>query len=79
MRASSFFTLILSIGLVTLTAQSPTRQPYTTWSDYGGSADSMQYSGAETDHEKQCRAAAARLVLSGSRSHGLLQFQSAHC
>ena len=40
----SFFTLILSIGLVTLTAQSPARQPYTTWSDYGGSADSMQYS-----------------------------------
>ena len=44
MRAPSFFTLILSIGLVTLTAQSPTSQPYTTWSDYGGSADSMQYS-----------------------------------
>ena len=44
MRASGFFTFILSIGLITLTAQSPARQPYTTWSDYGGSADSMQYS-----------------------------------
>ena len=45
MRASGFFTFILSsIGLTLLTAQSPARQPYTTWSDYGGSADSMQYS-----------------------------------
>ena len=79
MRAAGFFTLILSIGLMTLTAQSPARQPYTTWSDYGGSADSMQYSGTEADHEKQCRAAAARLVLSGSRSQGLLRLQSAHC
>src|SRR5258706_4759139 len=44
MRASGFFTLTLSIGLVTVIAQSPARPPYTTWSDYGGSADSMQYS-----------------------------------
>src|SRR5262245_31561634 len=33
----------------------------------------------EADHEKQCRAAAARLVLSGSRSQGVLRFQSARC
>ena len=45
MKRSGFFTLTLSIGLATLIAQSPAKPPYTTWSDYGGSADSMQYSG----------------------------------
>jgi quinoprotein glucose dehydrogenase len=44
MRASGFLTPALSMGLVTLLAQSPPRPAYTTWSDYGGSADSMQYS-----------------------------------
>jgi quinoprotein glucose dehydrogenase len=33
------------VGAVALGGQAaPARQPYTTWSDYGGSADSMQYS-----------------------------------
>jgi quinoprotein glucose dehydrogenase len=44
MRVSGFLPIVLSIGLATLTAQSPAPLPYTTWSDYGGSADSMQYS-----------------------------------
>lgn len=33
------------LGFVTVGGQrAPARQPYTTWNDYGGSADSMQYS-----------------------------------
>src|SRR4029079_8906271 len=36
---------IVLIGLVILQAQTPaSKTPYTTWSDYGGAADSMQYS-----------------------------------
>jgi quinoprotein glucose dehydrogenase len=36
------------LGFVTLGGQSaPPKRPYTTWSDYGGSADSMQYSALE--------------------------------
>src|SRR5580700_10382048 len=32
-------------GLIILQGQSvPKKQPYSTWSDYGGSADTMQYS-----------------------------------
>jgi quinoprotein glucose dehydrogenase len=35
----------LLLGLVLLRGQSPpAKKPYTTWSDYGGAADSMQYS-----------------------------------
>ena len=35
----------LLLGLAILHGQSvPKKQPYTTWSDYGGSADTMQYS-----------------------------------
>ncbi|HUK15492.1 MAG TPA: PQQ-binding-like beta-propeller repeat protein [Bryobacteraceae bacterium] len=35
----------LLLGLVLLRGQpAPKKQPYSTWSDYGGSADSMQYS-----------------------------------
>jgi quinoprotein glucose dehydrogenase len=37
--------LCLLLGLAVLQGQSvPKKQPYTTWSDYGGSADTMQYS-----------------------------------
>ncbi len=37
--------LTAALGIVLLHGQpGPKRQPYTTWSDYGGSADSMQYS-----------------------------------
>ena len=36
--------VMLPIRDVTLTGQLDGRPPYTTWSDYGGSADSMQYS-----------------------------------
>ncbi len=36
---------VLLLGLVALFAQSPApKQPYATWSDFGGSMDSMQYS-----------------------------------
>jgi quinoprotein glucose dehydrogenase len=36
--------LLVSLGLLTLRGQQSTRKPYSTWSDYGGSSDSMQYS-----------------------------------
>ena len=37
--------IVLLLGLVVLrTVGAAEKQPYTTWSDYGGSADSMQYS-----------------------------------
>jgi quinoprotein glucose dehydrogenase len=34
----------LLLGFAALHGATPARQPYTTWSDYGGAADSMQYS-----------------------------------
>ena len=40
-------------------------EPYTTWSDYGGSADSMQYSALVADQSRQRHNARAGLVLSG--------------
>src|SRR5213075_801591 len=37
--------LALLLGLaIARGADAPRKQPYTTWSDYGGAADSMQYS-----------------------------------
>jgi quinoprotein glucose dehydrogenase len=41
-RFCAIGTLAIQLGLVTVGGQS--KQRYTTWSDYGGSADSMQYS-----------------------------------
>jgi quinoprotein glucose dehydrogenase len=44
-RAGAIATLAICAGLVETGAQPPSRpRPYTTWADYGGSADSMQYS-----------------------------------
>ncbi len=44
-RIAAVVTLAVGAGLVATGAQRPSRpQPYTTWADYGGSADSMQYS-----------------------------------
>jgi glucose dehydrogenase len=38
-------TFVLAIGLcVSAQAQQAGRKPYTSWPDYGGSPDSMQYS-----------------------------------
>jgi quinoprotein glucose dehydrogenase len=37
-------TLVLSLTIATLPAQQASKAPYSTWRDYGGSADSMQYS-----------------------------------
>jgi glucose dehydrogenase len=35
----------VAVGLAALVfGAAPPKQPYTTWSDYGGAADSMQYS-----------------------------------
>ena len=41
---SAVAALSIHLGLVTVGGQPPAARPYTTWSDYGGSADSMQYS-----------------------------------
>ena len=75
MRASGVLTLTLSIGLATLIAHSlPGRRTR------GATMAARQIRCSirtETDHEKQCRAAAARMVLPGSRPHRLLQLQSA--
>src|SRR5947207_10100630 len=43
MRSRAVVALAVSVGTVTALAQS-TAKPYMTWSDYGGSADSSQYS-----------------------------------
>ncbi len=55
----------------------PAETPYTTWSDYGGSADSMQYSALTQINKTQRATARAGLVLSGPGSHGQLRLQSA--
>ncbi len=44
-RHSKTALAVLLVGFVILHGQStPPRQPYTTWRDYGGGEDSMQYS-----------------------------------
>jgi quinoprotein glucose dehydrogenase len=44
-RARLAYSLVITAASLTVAAgQSAPRKPYTTWSDYGGSADSMQYS-----------------------------------
>jgi quinoprotein glucose dehydrogenase len=43
--------LTLPIALATPRGQAP-KKPYTTWSDYGGSADSMQYSALDQINKK---------------------------
>ena len=80
MRASSFgfFTLILSIGLMTVTAQSPARQPYTTWSDYGGSADSMQYSALKQITKSNVAQLQRAWFYPVPDRRGSFSFQSAH-
>jgi quinoprotein glucose dehydrogenase len=45
LHASGFLTALVILAAVAAGGQSPpTEKPYTTWRDYGGSADSMQYS-----------------------------------
>jgi quinoprotein glucose dehydrogenase len=45
LHASGFLTALVLLAAVAAGGQSPpTEKPYTTWRDYGGSADSMQYS-----------------------------------
>ena len=45
LHASGFLTALALLAAVAAGGQSPpTEKPYTTWRDYGGSADSMQYS-----------------------------------
>jgi quinoprotein glucose dehydrogenase len=44
-RSQAYVIAVVLTGLTFLRGASvPARQPYTTWSDYGGAADSMQYS-----------------------------------
>jgi quinoprotein glucose dehydrogenase len=43
-RLGAVLSLAALAGLTLANGQPPQRKPYTTWSDYGGSADSMQYS-----------------------------------
>ena len=43
-RVAIVLTLATGAGLSSLGAQRGARTPYSTWRDYGGSADSMQYS-----------------------------------
>jgi quinoprotein glucose dehydrogenase len=43
-RVKGKLTLPLVVALIALGAEAPARKPYTTWADYGGSPDSMQYS-----------------------------------
>src|SRR5262245_35601202 len=47
---ASSATLVTVIGVM-LAQSTPSRQPYTTWSDYGGAADSMQYSALKLIHK----------------------------
>jgi len=48
LRLGGVIGLTALLGVATLDGQSPAaKQPYTSWSDYGGSADSMQYSALE--------------------------------
>ena len=45
LHTSGFLTALVLLAAVATGGQSPpTEKPYTTWRDYGGSADSMQYS-----------------------------------
>ena len=62
-----------------LSASRPRRKPYTTWSDYGGSADSMQYSALTQITKENVQPARAGLVLSGPGSQGQLRLQSDRC
>ena len=43
-KAGGASKVLISLALMMATASAQKRQTYTTWSDYGGSADSMQYS-----------------------------------
>src|SRR3954470_8766312 len=45
MKVKVLAVVVLVVGFALLYGQSPgKKQPYTTWSDYAGGADSMQYS-----------------------------------
>ena len=56
-------------GLLIAQGQSgPAKPAGANWSDYGGSADSMQYSALEADHQEQCEPARAGVVSSRAGS-----------
>jgi glucose dehydrogenase len=42
---------VMLATMVFLYGATPPKQPYTTWSDYGGAADSMRYSGLKQIHK----------------------------
>jgi hypothetical protein len=55
---------VLLVGFVILHGQStPPRQPYTTWRDYGGGEDSMQYSALKQINKSKCEQARIGVVL----------------
>ena len=74
-------TAAAAVGLLAVVAAGqgsaprPATAPYTTWRDYGGSADSMQYSALAEIDKTNVEPARAGLVLSGGRRRRAPAFQ----